>query len=272
MTAPQENTWRTEIVKKHHDLVALVDADRIKHLVCNDVWKLLQQNYPHNEIDIKYLVDERLENIHSQFSAKAIIWCFSGKSYETFRNAVCFEKEYKGNRKEDPRYYDFKMDDMLQIVKYIMSFNHTLIFSELEADDLLCMLQNEKTFIYSNDKDLVQIPGLHFDENKLDIYNVSEEQAMKNLCMQLLTGDSTDFITGIFGVGKETAEKILDGISPQAMIPTVLYEYQKRFGITAGTDMFTETWNLVKLRLCRGTHFLQKFTRAFTLRDFLISQ
>lgn len=269
MAAP--DTFGAVYEKRHFDKVALIDADRIKHLVAFKVFELLQQNYTKDEIDLDDLIENQLERINNSFSAKAMIWCFSGRSYQTFRYHVGFEREYKGQRKTatDSSYYETKFEDMMYVVSYIQRFNHTLVFSELEADDVLSMLQNQHTFIYSNDKDLKQVPGLHFDTAKQTTYTISEEDAMRNLCKQMLMGDSTDGIVGLPRVGEKIANKILIETPVKQMHHRILLEYQKRFGITNGTDAFVETWNLVKLRPCRGTYFLEKFAKAFELRDYL---
>lgn len=266
MTVPQQPV----IERKHFDLVALIDADRLKYLVCHDIYTQLQQNYIRDEINIEILIENRLNAIHNQFSAKAMIFCFSGKSYNTFRYYTAVEKEYKGNRnKPDPTDYDCKSDDMYAIVKYISNTQNTLLFADLEADDLLSMLQNEKTFIYSNDKDLKQIPGWHFNQKTLGLDKVTEEQALRNLCYQMIVGDTTDNIVGIRGLGPKKAEEIISNCDIKSLLSRVMYEYQVKFGITLGTDTFVENWNLIKLRTCRGSFFNQKYSNAFSLRDLL---
>lgn len=270
MTAPI--TGSHSIERKHFDLVALVDADRIKHLVCYDIYQLLQQNYPRHEIDIVSLIEHQLGRIHNMFSAKGIIFCFSGKSYNTFRYYTAIEKEYKGNRKNDATSYDCKSEDMLEIVRYIQSGNNTLLFADLEADDILSMLQCNQTFIVSNDKDLKQIPGLHFNPNNLQLENVTEETALRNLCYQMIIGDTTDNITGIKGLGPVAAEKLIGKYDIKSLPGRILFEYQTKFGITAGTDTFVENWNLIKLRLNRGDFFRQKYASAFNLLNLLLSK
>lgn len=263
MTVP----GRPVIERKHFNKIALIDADKLKHLVCYEVYKLMKQNYPREEININYLIDDQLNRIHNMFSAKAMVFCFSGKSYNTFRYSAAVEKEYKGNRKveNDTTYYDCKSDDMKLIVSYIMQTNIGLIFSDLEADDLLSMLQSDDTFIFSNDKDLNQIPGLHFDPGKLDLFEISEEQALHNLCYQLITGDSVDNIAGISGLGAVAANKILSEVEIKSALSRVFYEYQKKYGIVAGADAFVEMWTLVKLRMNRGKYFREKYAKAFNL-------
>lgn len=257
--------------KKHIDKIALIDADKLKHLVAYDVFCNLKLNVPRSEEMLSYFIEERLKEIFGQFSAKGYIFCFSGKSSSTFRHHVAFEKEYKGNRKEDPNFYEGKIEDMSKVVKTVMKRYPSLIFNDLEADDILCFLQTKDTFIYSNDKDLKQIPGLHFDIVKKDVYEISEEEAFRNLCYQLIIGDSTDYITGLKGYGPKKASMIMETTLTKQLINRILLEYQLTFGLTAGTDTFVENWNLIKLRMNRGTYFKEKYKSAFNLLEIILN-
>jgi 5'-3' exonuclease len=106
-----------------------------------------------------------------------------------------------------------------------------------EADDLLCMwahqamAANEPYIIVSIDKDLNCIPGPHFNPNKGTLYDVSADDASRFFYTQLLTGDSTDNIPGVPGVGPIKAEKLLkdaDGEDEYQLV--VASTYQDAFG------------------------------------------
>lgn len=87
-----------------------------------------------------------------------------------------------------------------------------------EADDLIGIAAHELELlgkpyaIVSIDKDFDCIPGVHYNTNKDEVYNVTEDEARHNFYYQCLLGDSTDNIPGIPGVGKGKAAKILDGM------------------------------------------------------------
>lgn len=259
------------IEKRYFDKVALIDADFIKHLVCSEIYKLIQQNYKREEIDIVPFIENELERMFNRFEAKANIWCFSGVSRETFRYESAFTKEYKGNRKVDYTDYDGKIQDMKTVVQHIMKYYHVLIYPKLEADDVVSFLQNENTFIYSGDKDLKQVPGWHFNNTVLNLEYIDEETALKTLFLQMLTGDTVDNISGLPGIGAGKAPKLINEIKTKQLPHKVMYEFQKKFGIVDGTDMFCEMWYMVKMRPARGEHFLTKYRQAFQLRDQLIN-
>ena len=256
--------------KKHFDKVALIDADKMKHLVAYDVACDLKNNMSRTPDRLSMFIEERLAGIFNSFSAKGYIFCFSGKSSSTFRHSVAFEKEYKGSRKDDPNFYEGKIEDMAEVVRVVMKSHPSLIFNDLEADDIICFLQCEHTFVYSNDKDLKQIPGLHYDFDKKDLVEVSEETAFRNLCYQMIVGDSTDCIPGLKGYGPKKAETLMASVLTKQLLNRILVEYQTVLGLTMGTDAFVETWNLVKLRPARGAYFLKKYESAKNLLDIIL--
>jgi 5'-3' exonuclease len=258
-------------VKKTFGKVALIDADKMKHLVAYDVACDLKNNMTRCPNRLAMFIEDRLATIFNSFSARGYIFCFSGKSSSTFRSHIAFDKEYKGTRKEDPSYYEGKIEDMAEVVRVVMNSHPSLIFSDLEADDIICFLQTTETFVYSNDKDLRQIPGTHYDFDKKDLFEISEEEAFKNLCYQLIIGDSTDCISGLKGYGPKKAKEIMDETPVKLLINRIMLEYQKVFGLTKGTDAFVEAWNLVKLRPNRGDYFKSKYQSAFNLLEIILN-
>lgn len=258
-------------VKKKFDKIALIDADKMKHLVAYDVACDLKNNMLRSPDRLAMFIEDRLAAIFNSFSARGYIFCFSGKSTNTFRAHIAVEKEYKGNRKDDPSFYEGKIEDMAETVRVVMNSHPTLIFNDLEADDILCFLQTKDTFIYSNDKDLKQIPGTHYDFDKRDLVEVTEEEAFRSLCYQMIVGDSTDCIPGLRGFGPKKATEIMEKTLTKQLLNRILYEYQSVSGITAGTDAFVETWNLVKLRMNRGAHFKKKYESAFNLLEIILN-
>lgn len=269
MNAPKNAYMQPK--KKHFDKVALIDADKMKHLVAYDVSCDLKNNLFRSPERLSMFIEERLNEVFQRYTAKGYIFCFSGKSNNTFRAHIAIEKEYKGSRKEDPSFYEGKIEDMSEVVSTVMKRHPTLLFNNLEADDVICFMQTEDTFVDSNDKDLKQIPGLHFNHDTKDLIVVSEEEAFRNLCSQMITGDSTDCIPGLKGYGPAKAEKLMATVNTKQLLNRILLEYQTVMGLTMGTDAFVETWNLVKLRPARGTHFMSKHAEARNLLEIILN-
>jgi DNA polymerase-1 len=86
----------------------------------------------------------------------------------------------------------------------------------LEADDVLGIMATMEglgspvlPIIWSGDKDLLQVPGLHVDIEK-GVYEVPVIEADRWHAYQTLTGDVTDGYPGCPGMGPVKAEKLLD--------------------------------------------------------------
>lgn len=107
----------------------------------------------------------------------------------------------------------------------------------MEADDLVSIWAHEakekgiEYIICGIDKDLKQIVGHHYNFNKIEFDEVDEDRANLCLMMQCLTGDRSDNIPGIKGVGPKTAEKILKDIPLESRWDTVkMTWHEKRAG------------------------------------------
>ena len=122
---------------------------------------------------------------------------------------------------------------------------------QIEADDLLgIMLTNgrvENPILCSIDKDLLGIPGWHYNWNK-DSWPtyVSQEEADHNWLVQLLTGDATDGIRGMEGIGPVKAKKLIEKYkTPDLSVPEqAKYIYEKE---EIDLDRFYETLYLVSI-------------------------
>jgi len=143
------------------------------------------------------------------------------------------------------------------------------LFKDLEADDVISMLQDDETFVYSKDKDLLQIPGTHFNLKTGLFYEITKEQGMRFLLYQLLEGDSVDNIVGLKSYGKVTIEKLLTNVPTKNVPFKVLLEFMKKKGMSEGIDCFVEAWLLLRLRTNRGEYFLSNYKSAFDLLRML---
>lgn len=136
--------------------------------------------------------------------------CNDYKAYITgkgnFRNLVATTAPYKGNRKDfqKPKHYD-------GLRAYLQRLGAELVEGQ-EADDAIAIeatKEQDKCWIVSIDKDFDQVQGWHYNFVKKEKYYVTEEQGIRSFYSQILTGDRTDNIIGIKGIGPVKAEKIL---------------------------------------------------------------
>lgn len=149
-------------------------------------------------------VEDFVDWIQQLTDTRKHLMCFTGQ--DVFRKDVL--ETYKGNRKDTPKPVLFKA-----LHEYI-TLNHSSMTRDLlEADDLLAILATEhpgKYIIATIDKDLDQVPGVHFNWNSEEIYEVTEAEGERMFYLQILMGDSTDNYFGIRGVGPVKAGAILD--------------------------------------------------------------
>jgi 5'-3' exonuclease len=61
----------------------------------------------------------------------------------------------------------------------------------------------------SIDKDLLQVPGMHYNWVRDEKILVTPEVGLRKLYQQVLTGDGTDNIPGIYGIGDVKARKLI---------------------------------------------------------------
>jgi hypothetical protein len=120
-----------------------------------------------------------------------------------YRGDIATIRKYKGNRDgaAKPEHYD-------AIHEYLMNHYNAVRTESIEADDAMAMCQTQKTVICSLDKDMLQVPGFHYNWVNDEKLFVNASIGMQKLFMQVLTGDSTDNIPGIYGIGPVKAYRI----------------------------------------------------------------
>lgn len=114
--------------------------------------------------------------------------------------------EYKGNRtKERPTYLESCRE--LLVTQY-----KATIVNGMETDDMLGIRQTQldgASRICSLDKDLLQIPGQHFNWVNQEFKLVSPLDGLKTFYKQLILGDKTDNIPGYDGALRGSCPKFI---------------------------------------------------------------
>lgn len=153
--------------------------------------------------DARADIDDFIVNMAEKAQADKIRVALSSPT--NFRKKVY--PEYKSNRKDAPK------PEMLKFLRdHLIANYHTLAEDELEGDDIMGITATtfpDDYVIASIDKDLKQIPGIHYNWNTAEFDEVSYEQADFNFYMQALMGDPTDGYPGCPKIGPVKAEKIL---------------------------------------------------------------
>lgn len=192
-------------------------------------------------------IDEKLKDIQKRAGCESFRGYLTDSS-SNFRNHVATILPYKGNRSGNPKppkwdmLRQYLLDTYPDQVKEVVGY---------EADDQLAIDQwigwmeddyswcpittpnhDWKTIICSPDKDLMMVPGWHYNWQHDEKKFVTEIEGLRFFYKQLLTGDMTDNIKGLYGVGpKSTLVKKLDDLyTEEEMFNHVFSAYQDRFG------------------------------------------
>jgi DNA polymerase I len=155
---------------------------------------------------------------------------------------------YKSTRPTRPEFYT---DYSRFIIEHLLDkWKFEQVNQDIETDDICAIAaehyekQGDDYIICSQDKDLNQIKGNHYNPKKDEAYFLTEDEALHYWYTQLLTGDSTDNVKGLEGCGPVGAKKILaDG----AKAISILLAYTNKYGQKQGLMKFAESIILLSL-------------------------
>jgi len=135
--------------------------------------------------------------------------CEHYKCYLTGNNNFrrVLSADYKANRKDKarPKHWQACRD-------HLISKWYAEVIDKMEADDALGIAgtHNNDCVICTIDKDLLQVPGDHYNFVKELYTKVGERSAKLAFWTQMLVGDTSDNVRGIDGIGPVKAKKHLD--------------------------------------------------------------
>lgn len=117
--------------------------------------------------------------------------------------------QYKANRNRE------KTPPHLHKIKEycIREFSNVVTHPLFEADDLIveAKLKNPSALVFAIDKDVLNsLPGRHYDPRKHNIVEVSENNARFWPYLQAITGDASDGVPGVPGLGKVKAKQFIN--------------------------------------------------------------
>jgi len=208
--------------------VMIVDADLVIYKIASsleepidwgdDVWTL------HSDLGKgKTLLQQTLNHYKDYTKSKEIILAFSDKN--NYRKQI--DTEYKSYRKKIRKPICYA-----PLRKWAEKNYNFYTLPNLEGDDVIGLLatQHYKTnnVIISGDKDMRTIPSWHCFIGDDQLEFVDEQQADKNFCLQVLTGDQADGYKGCVGVGHVKANRVLhDKFNIDDMWEAVIKEYER---------------------------------------------
>lgn len=120
----------------------------------------------------------------------------TGKS--NFRFDIAVTAPYKGQRVME------KPVHLQALRQHLVDSWGFIVVEGIEADDMLGIKGTEyrdECIIVGIDKDLLQIPGWHYNYRKRTKQYIDDFKGLKNFYTQILTGDRIDNVKGIKGIG-----------------------------------------------------------------------
>lgn len=195
--------------------IALIDADLVAFRCAATV-----QEYEPVDVAI-YRVDVLMRQILEATESEQYKSFLTGRG--NFRKVI--NTEYKANRKDkEPPCY------LQDCREYLIKEWNAVVSDGVEADDLLGIEQTDETVVCSLDKDLLMIPGVHFNWTKLEYTHVDQLDGLRTFYKQMLIGDRSDNIFGVDKIGPVKAAKLIDHLEDeQDMYDIVLGLYNDEY-------------------------------------------
>ena len=222
----------------------LIDADVIVYRCC---WAAHPRRKNEEEVDLGFdhvreFIDVTLDSITglSPESPGELIL----SSSDSFRKALSTTKPYKGNREGQPKPLYFQEAKDYLVERYGAKYST----EGREADDELGIRlarDPQGSVVVSIDKDLLQISGWHHNWVRNQSQWVSRKAGDFKLYTQLLTGDTTDNIPGLYGVGPAGASELHEGAQSSSDLCQRAWNAYKASGHSDPRGYFLEQANLV---------------------------
>lgn len=190
------------------------------------------------------IADVMVKDIKDRYGSEnpSVVTYLSGIG--NFRHSIATRATYKGNRSGS-----VPPSHLKAIRNHLIDRGAVVSVGE-EADDLLgiAATANPGSVVCSIDKDLLQLPGRHYNFVTKEEVTISPKEAALNFYSQVLSGDPTDNVPGVTGIGPVKARKALEGCTnPQACWMRCIELYEKEFG-TDGWKYAVEAARLVFVR------------------------
>ena len=160
------------------------------------------------------------------------------------------DPNYKANRPSTPDFIKEWRPTIHEVFKEAWGFQAV---DGMEADDAVAIAVEkyknnyDEIFVATFDKDLKQIPNTTFYNMKKHVTeNITKDIANKYFYTQVLTGDSSDNIPGLKGIGPAKAKKILkDCVSEYSLFRTTALAYKQKAEEAYNKELANITTNII---------------------------
>ena len=212
-------------------MIVLIDADTIAYVASRMPVNIDPTKLASNTEQVEANIENYIANIFYYLESKYEVTTqfyglfLGGES--NFRKDIY--PEYKAHRVSN------KPPLLGYAKEYMIKHHNAWVQEGYEADDGLASmwntlrysLGNHNIVICSVDGDLKRIPCQYFDihKNRMTLTVISIEQSDQNFYRAMLTGDRSDNVKGLRGIGEKKANNILSQPLPE----TAFREYKRVF-------------------------------------------
>jgi len=257
-----------KVLPPRHDKLIVIDADTVAFASCivceyeveDDKWDIsLTEALSHSMDKLQRILDivgGKPENVRLHFTGGR-----DSFRYQLLKDAFPEDPEmhYKFKRKKKRAPVGLR-----DLKKLLCNEFEGVIHYDWEADDQVVLdkkVLGDEAILVAVDKDVIMnTVGTHFNYYESAQYKIamkwvtiSEDEARYNQYMQMLTGDKSDNIPGIKGVGPAKAAKFLvEGMSEEELWQGVLFAHRS---LCKREDISPEDMALLNARLV-GMHQL----------------
>lgn len=190
------------------------------------------------------LVEMVVDKVHFGFPNWDLLqFHLTGKG--NFRYDIAKSHTYKGNRKDTER-----PPFINEVRDYFVGEYGAIVSHGEEADDAIARGAASYSYdcvIASTDKDFMQVPCWIYNWGRDTWYKPTEVDGLKAFYGQILTGDTSDNIVGLSGIGPKKAEKALKDCDTEGDMYEVCLKYYE-----GDVDRVIENARLLWLRREEG--------------------
>jgi 5'-3' exonuclease len=202
---------------------ALIDGDIICYRCAASCQK---QGVTVEPVEVAIMrVDELIRRILHETGAEFYYVYLTGSN--NFR--LNYNPEYKANRKDT-----VKPEWLEQCRENLVLQWKAQVSDGCEADDLMAIEQTkqpDETIICTIDKDLLQVPGKHYNFVKSEFHTVTPKEGLFNFYWQFIMGDKSDNIFGFDGLARNTIPKKLESLYEEMLHASQMGTEQDVFDI-----------------------------------------
>lgn len=208
----------TLTVDNNEDKVVLIDADSLMYFSSYGS----EEDQILSETKLSEKIYDILNIVGNSYNIEKYYVFVKGQNNYRYK----IYPEYKKNRPAKHPIIDV-------LNKYLVEAFGAIESHNAESDDYAYSYSQlpeykGRCIICSVDKDMLQIPGIHYDYQKNKFHIIDEDTARYNLAIQMVMGDAADGIKGLRGYGPKKAERLITkGMSSYQCMKTILNEYQK---------------------------------------------